>query len=139
MEIFHGSLTPGIQKFRIGAHFWNREQALISIGAHKFFDGFSGAPTIYRCQLDVTLEIIPMADWKAPKAQAAYYAYCKATSMEDEFLEHFRQFMDHDDPETEFRALLLKAASKAGHSAASYQNDIEGTGVSWCIYQPEKV
>lgn len=139
MEVFHGSLTSDIQAFHVGAHFGNRKQALIAIAAHKFFDGFEGLPTIYHCQLDVTLELLALADWKSPKTQAAYYAYCKATGKENEFLEHLIQYRDHDDPETEFRALLLKAASMAGHLGASYQNDVEGAGLSWCIYQPESV
>lgn len=60
-------------------------------------------------------------------------------SIDDKLLENFVWFSDHDDPETEFRESLLKSASKTSHSAASYQNDVEGTGVSWCIYHPEKV
>lgn len=134
---YHGSLLSGIGKFKPTSHFGSRIQAFCAIVAHAALDKECGVPTIYDCNLVCKeSEIFHIKDWGSPKPQAVLYWYCSEIGRMENFREeYYRKAMnDGLDPYSiQWIEWLILEANLSGHKLLSYENKVEGEGLSYCV------
>lgn len=135
--VCHGSLVSGIEKFKPTSHFGSRIQALCAVVAHAALDKECGVPTIYNCNIICKeSEIFHIRDWGSPTPQAVLYWYCRETCREVKFREeYYRKALkeDLDRYSEKWIEWLILEANVSGHKLLSYENKVEGKGLSYCI------
>lgn len=137
INTWHGSLVNGIKEFKPTSHFGSRIQACCAIVAHAALDKNSGVPTIYDCNLVCKeSEILELNDWGDPKPQAVLFRYCEKIGRGDYFRNVYfkegrrRNLEASSDKWIEW---LICEAKSSGHKLLSYENEVEGEGLSYCV------
>jgi len=137
INVYHGSLAGEIEKFKPTSHLGSRIQGLCSIVTHAALDRANGVPTIYDCNIVCKeSEVFHIKDWGSPKPQAALYWYCSETGREEHFRdEYFQKAMKEGlEPYSEkWIEWLILEANFSGHKLLSYENKVEGKGLSYCV------
>jgi hypothetical protein len=136
LTLWHGSFTPNIQRFRALSHFGSKLQAYRVIAAHGALDKEQDDPVLYECDLSISAnEILHLDDFGSPYPQAVFRAYCDAIDKYSTFQQRYREAMTlnltNDAPE--WQKWINELASANGHKLLSYDNEVEGDGLSYCL------
>jgi hypothetical protein len=151
-QIFHGSLSRTIDRFRIATHFGTRFQALSAIGVKYFVDNYSeNLPTLYKVSLEIKdSHLVHIGrDWGMYGAWGALLPLrevkLKNVRNEEErkrVLHRFNSYhkkiqaiSDDEVARVEAEKFVLEEMGDE-ISAFSYKNSVEGQGESYCLLDP---
>lgn len=141
-QVWHGTLTSGIKSFRSLSHFGTQLQAHRIIAASAALDEKDGEPVIYECTLSYDEnELKHVDDIGSPNAQAIFLTYCNAIEKHKIFRAQHRDAINNDlDPNDPKWLVWINDLAKAnGHRLLSYNNNVEGKGLSYCVIDPQTI
>ena len=145
VHLYHGGMTGSITSFYWGSHFGTRDQALFAILAKGILDNHNNvpsAPYLYECKHSLQARDVSRMrrDWGSPFYSAALRMYLSTLGRERRRKDLWEQY-DLDDRSNDGRAFtLLKEELANDHcKALSYKNLIEGSALSYMIWDPADV
>ncbi|WP_290872264.1 hypothetical protein [Aquabacterium sp.] len=148
IEVFHGSLTAGIQEFRPASHFGGRLEALSAIGAKAFLDNVTdGKPILYKVSLKVPEINLFKAkeDWGKFGPQGALLplrALMEIGADQKTRLDIAKRFNNYhqeiNNANTEAEKItigekFLEKESGETYKVIQYSNLVEGRGDGYCV------
>lgn len=149
-KTYHGSLSKIITPFYKCSHFGTREQALIAIGAKFFlFNGpkKNSLPIIHEVDIsyDQDKSIKVGADWYSPGGlgclNALYHHFSnhdkklakKFLTISSRINSSQKTFLQSKEAKNRAAAKALYNATKGCLDVMIYDNEVEGSGVSYCL------
>lgn len=145
LKLYHGTLVAGIGSFVDASHFGTREQALHAIVVKGFVNNDDERPVtphIYHCEIQALDSEVHMVgdDWASPRPAAALNKYLRSigkSELQTQLWAEHNLIHKHQSPVA--LRLLQEEMKHNGHTVLSYDNDVEGEGVSYMVAEGSMV
>lgn len=136
IQVWHGTLTSGIDKFRPLTHFGTELQANRAIVAKAALDKKEEQPVLYKCILAYEKsELLNVDDIGSPTYKAIFQSYCNALKLTKFLSEKHSEAtrMGLENNHDIWLTWLNELSAEKGHRVLSYDNVVEGSGLSFCV------